>query len=104
MNPTGKHHVRSLALAGLMLSAVTGVGHAAKIPPQRLVEVVDLSTPSISPDGRLVAFRAEHASVDLNNYESAWYVQEMDGSAPPRRVGAGGVPLRDSAGGSFPST
>lgn len=91
------------AIAGLLLAA-TGVSQAAKIPPRRLVEVVDLSTPSISPDGRLVAYRAERASVDRNQYDSVWYVQEMDGSAPPRRVGAGGVPLRDSAGGSIPET
>src|SRR5690606_11835174 len=39
-----------------------------------------------------------------NTYGSVWYVQEMDGSAPPRRVGDGGVPIRDSAGGSFPVT
>src|SRR5690606_12560531 len=99
-----KDKMRSIAMAGLMLAAVAGTSHAAKIPPQRLVEVVDLSTPSISPDGRLVAFRAEQASVDRNTYDSAWYIQEMDGSAPPRRVGDGGVPLRDSAGGSFPAT
>lgn len=99
-----KDKMRSIAMAGLMLAAVAGASHAAKIPPQRLVEVVDLSTPSISPDGRLVAFRAEQASVDRNTYDSAWYIQEMDGSAPPRRVGDGGVPLRDSAGGSFPAT
>lgn len=91
------------AVAGLML-AVAGVAHGASIPPRRLVQVVDLSPPSISPDGRFVAFRAERGSVDRNNYDSVWYVQPIDGSAPPHRVGAGGVPLRDSAGGSIPET
>jgi hypothetical protein len=92
--------VCALVLASVALAA-TGAVHAARIPPQRLVEVVDLSAPTISPDGRLVAFRAEQASVDRNTYDSAWYVQPMDGSTQPRRVGDGGVPLRDSAGGSF---
>ncbi len=96
--------IRGAATLGVLLAAVAGVSHAAKIPPQRLVEVVDISTPRISPDGRLVAFRAEQASVDRNTYDSAWYVQPMDGSTQPRRVGEGGVPLRDSAGGSFPAT
>ena len=30
-----------------------------------------------------------------------WYVQPIDGSTGPRRVGDGGVPIRDSAGGSI---
>ena len=102
MNHAGKGRIRVIALAGVLLVAIANIGHAARIPPQRLVEVVDISTPSISPDGRLVAFRAEQASVDRNTYDSAWYVQPMDASTPPRRVGDGGVPLRDSAGGSFP--
>ncbi len=95
-----KGRVCALLLASAAVAAV-GAVHAARIPPQRLVEVVDLSAPTISPDGRLVAFRAEQASVDRNTYDSAWYVQPMDGSTQPRRVGDGGVPLRDSAGGSF---
>lgn len=100
----GKGRAVSMVMAGLVLMAAAGVSHAGKIPPRRLVEVVDLSTPSVSPDGRRVAFRAERALVERNSYESVWYVQDMDGSSPPRRVGDGGVPLRDSAGGSFPVT
>lgn len=99
-----RHASKGRACALLLASvafAAFGVVHAARIPPQRLLEVVDLSAPTVSPDGRLVAFRAEQASVDRNTYDSAWYVQPMDGSTPPRRVGDGGVPLRDSAGGSF---
>jgi dipeptidyl aminopeptidase/acylaminoacyl peptidase len=104
MNAVKKGRAFAMAMAGVVLAAVVGVSHAGKIPPRRLVEVVDLSTPDISPDGRLVAYRAERASVERNTYGSVWYVQEMDGSAPPRRVGDGGVPIRDSAGGSFPAT
>jgi dipeptidyl aminopeptidase/acylaminoacyl peptidase len=101
---TKKGRALCLATACLALVVSSGVSEAARIPPRRIVEVVDLSTPAISPDGRLVAFRAERASVDRNNYDSVWYVQAMDGSAPPHRVGMGGVPLRDSAGGSIPET
>jgi len=90
----------TLLLASVALGAA-GAVQAARVPPQRLVEVVDLSAPTISPDGRLVAFRAEQASVARNTYDSAWYVQPIDGSTPPRRIGDGGVPLRDSAGMSF---
>ena len=90
----------ALLLASVALIGM-GVAHAARIPPQRLVEVVDLAAPTISPDGRWVAFRAEQASVERNTYDSVWYVQPMDGSTGPRRVGDGGVPIRDSAGGSI---
>ena len=104
MDRIGKGRAFSIVMAGAVLAAVACVSHAGTIPPRRLVEVVDLSTPSISPDGRHVAFRAERASVERNTYGSVWYVQDMEGSVPPRRVGDGGVPLRDSAGGSFPAT
>lgn len=99
-----RHAMKGRASAQLLASmalAAVGAVHAARVPPQRLVEVVDLAAPTISPDGRMVAFRAEQASVDRNTYDAAWYVQPIDGSAPPRRVGDGGVPQRDSAGGSF---
>src|SRR5690348_73650 len=101
MHPKATKGRACAQLLASMALAATGAVHAVRIPPRRLVEVVDLSAPTISPDGRLVAFRAEQASVDRNTYDSAWYVQPMDGSTQPRRVGDGGVPLRDSAGGSF---
>lgn len=104
MNTPGKGSLRAAVTLSVLIATISGHSHAARIPPQRLVEVVDISTPSISPDGRLVAFRAEQASVDRNTYDSAWYVQPMDGRTQPRRVGEGGVPLRDSAGGSIPTT
>lgn len=104
MNSFSIRDLRWKFAVGAILAVVSVAAHATKIPPRRLVEVVDISTPSVSPDGQLVAYRIEHAIVERNTYVSAWYVQEMDGSAPPRRIGDGGVPLRDSAGGSFPQT
>src|SRR5690348_14215933 len=101
MHPKATKGRACAQLLASMALAATGAVHAVRIPPQRLVEVVDLAAPTISPDGRLVAFRAEQASVDRNAYDCAWYVQPIDGSTPPRRVADGGVPQRDSAGGSF---
>lgn len=89
--------------AVVLLAAVDGVVRAEAVGPRRLVEVVDLSGPVVSPDGRRVAFRAERAWVERNTYGSAWYVQDMDGRTPPHEVGDGGVPLRDSAGGAYPA-
>nr|WP_225562960.1 Atxe2 family lasso peptide isopeptidase [Rhodanobacter sp. DHG33] len=74
----------------------------ASVSIRQLVEVVDFDGVSVSPDGRLVAFRTEQASVERNTYDTFWYVQPIDGSSLPRRLGEGGAPLRDSGGGSVP--
>jgi dipeptidyl aminopeptidase/acylaminoacyl peptidase len=89
--------------AGVLLAACTCVCRAEDISPRRLLEVADLSSPTFSPDGRYVAFRVERASVERNTYDSVWYVQGLH-EALPRPVAEGGIPLRDSAGGSLPAT
>ncbi|KLJ02550.1 dipeptidyl aminopeptidase [Luteimonas sp. FCS-9] len=89
-----------LACGVLMQGGIAA--HAQSIPPRQLLEVVDFGPPVVSPDGRQVAFRVEQASIERNSYDSAWYVQAMDGGQPPRRVADGGVPLRDAAGVAAP--
>ncbi len=94
---------RSFVLGTLVVvTALGGLSRAAEVPARRLLEVVDFGPPVVSPDGRRVAFRTEQASVERNTWDTAWYVQEMDGQTAPRRVADGGVPLRDSSGGSLP--
>src|SRR5690606_2148686 len=88
----------------LVAAALFGPARSDAVPPRRLVEVADLTGPVVSPDGRQVAFRMERASIERNTWDSVWYVQDMDGKAPPRRVGDGGEPLRDPAGGALPVT
>jgi dipeptidyl aminopeptidase/acylaminoacyl peptidase len=92
-----------MALVGVLL-ALASPSSTGTVSPRRLLEVADFSAPVVSPDGARVAFRVEQASVERNTYDTTWYVQDMDGSAPPRRVADGGVPLRDSAGVSQPSS
>lgn len=89
---------------GILLVMLPLFPHAQTISPQRLLEVIDLSNPVISPDGRYVAFRAEQASVERNTYDTTWYVQALDGKSPPLHVADGGVPLRGTAGLSLPAT
>ncbi|MCC8553282.1 Atxe2 family lasso peptide isopeptidase [Xanthomonas hortorum] len=96
------HKLLRLLLAGVLMAAGVCVGHAQTVSPQRLLEVVDIASPTLSPDGRSVAFRTEQASVQRNTYDSIWYVQGLQDAAP-RRVADGGVPLRDSAGGALPA-
>lgn len=86
--------LRACVLPGLLLVAFS-TSNADVISPRRLLEVVDLGNPVISPNGRYVAFRAEQVSVEQNAYDTSWYVQGLDGESPPRRVADGGIPLRE---------
>lgn len=90
----GKSTVLWLLSCLLALTAPVG---AAEITPQRLLEVVDLAGPVLSPDGTMVAFRAEQASVEHNRHSSSWYVAGLGSNPLPRAVGDGGMPLRDSS-------
>ena len=89
-----------LSLMGYMPYAESAP-RTASVSIRQLVEVVDFGDLSVSPDGRLVAFRAEKASIERNTYDTIWYVQPIDGSSPPRRLAEGGAPLRDNAGQSI---
>src|SRR5690349_12507263 len=94
--------VKTVVISAGVLLFFIGSAHAETISPRRLLEVADLTGLVISPDGNRVAFRLEQASVVRNTYDIFWYVQAMDGKAPPRRIADGGVLLHDSAGGSVP--
>jgi len=58
-----------------------------------LVEITDFTGLSISPDGRYGVYRAERASVEDNDYSSAWFVFRLGKDEPPRRIADGGAPL-----------
>ena len=58
-----------------------------------LVEMTTISSLSVSPDGRWVAFRADRPSIDRNRVELSWYVVPLDGSEPARRICDGGQGL-----------
>lgn len=95
-----KYIARKSLAAAALLAASASVCQAAVVSPRRLLEVADIASPTVSPDGLGVAFRVERASVARNTYDTVWYVQGL--SDPwPRRVADGGVPLRDSAGESL---
>lgn len=96
--------VRHVLSMGVLLSVLAVVPQAFAVSSRQLVEIADFSSPVVSPDGVYVAFRVTRASIERNTYDSTWYIQPMDGSLPPQRVGDGGVPLRDSAGIPLPAT
>jgi dipeptidyl aminopeptidase/acylaminoacyl peptidase len=85
---------RFLVAAAAVCFHVPGEAAAPLQPPglRALVEVVDLSVPTASRDGRLVAFRSEQASIDRNSYDLVWHVLEAD-SGRVRRIADGGEPI-----------
>src|SRR3546814_10340227 len=95
--------VRSMTCVGVVIGLCSGPAIAQTIAPRRLLEVVDFGAPVISPNGLQVAFRVEQASVERNTYDPVWYVQDIDGDTPPRRLADGGAPLPNSAGVAFPA-
>lgn len=73
------------------LLALPGVSQAQRTPSMReMIELTDLSSLAISPDGRMVAFREESASIERNVHDLAWFVVPTDGSAPPRQLADAG--------------
>lgn len=57
---------------------------------REIIELADMSSLAISPNGRQLAFRIERASVVTNDFELGWYVVPTDGSAPLRRIADAG--------------
>ena len=91
------------AMVWLVVCALTvHAPHVESATIRQLVEVIDINDVSVSPDGRLVVFRTEQASIERNTYQTVWYVQPVDGSAPPRRLADGGDMLPDGGGSSIP--
>ena len=64
----------------------------------QVIETIDVATPTVSPDGKLVAFRQGQASVADNRYALSWWVVPIDAATPPRKVGDGGAALWTSSG------
>lgn len=95
--------MKTRLLFGGALIATAGAAHSELISPRRLVEVADIGPPVVSPDGSQVAFRVERASIERNTYDTDWYVQDLDGSMPPRRVADGGGTLRNYIGIAVPA-
>lgn len=90
--------IRALAAAAaaLLAPAPDGIRSGVSIPD--LVQITDLTGLSISPDGRLLAFRTEQASIADNTHHLTWYVMPVDGSRAPRPIGDGGGPLLTDSG------
>ncbi|HEY2660393.1 MAG TPA: Atxe2 family lasso peptide isopeptidase [Caulobacteraceae bacterium] len=87
---------RAMLFAGICAAAWPA---GAAPSPKMLVELADLSSVAISPEGRSVAFREDRASVDRNDYAGTWLVRSLDGEVPALPVGAAGGQLHSDYGG-----
>ncbi len=77
--------------AGFSGADPAGTGPIATGPAVReMIELTDISSIAVSPDGMQLVFRMEHASIAANSFALGWYVVPVDGSAPPRRIADAG--------------
>lgn len=85
-----------LPAAALLAAGAAGPARTPADPPdmgpsiEEIVELADMSSIAVSPDGRQVVFRIERASVAANGFDLGWYRVPADGSAPPRRIADAG--------------
>lgn len=79
-------------MAGVGWAALLAAASGGTTTPtiREMIELTDLSSVAVSPDGTLVAYRAETASIERNTHDLEWYVVAADGSTPPRRIADAG--------------
>ncbi len=77
---------------------VGAADNRAPITSRDLVESAEITGPSLSPDGRRIAFRVSRASIERNETSLDWFVVPVGGgTALP--IGGGGIAQHDGAGG-----
>lgn len=111
-----------MVMLASLLAAAAGVATPAALPQtaaerapittRDIVELGEISAPTLSPDGRRIAYRVGHPSVDENMSRLSWRIVDVDGRGTPvtldggaARPDASGVPVettpvwdRDSRG------
>ncbi|MHC9083904.1 Atxe2 family lasso peptide isopeptidase [Luteimonas sp. RIT-PG2_3] len=88
---------------GLLLGVLACAQPVQAVAPRQLLETADLANVVMSPDGDSVVFRLQRAHVERNALETSWYVQDVEGAAPPRRIGDGGFAMQEVWGVSAPA-
>ena len=91
----GSRHVKRRAAALLLSLLAAGSGNAsaaASISNRELVEVTDIDSLGVSPDGRRLVFRTVRGDVASNSYVLRWHSVELS-SGHVREIGSGGAPV-----------
>jgi dienelactone hydrolase len=83
---------RSLTAAcAILLSSITPTG-AFAVSSRELVELTDVDSLSVSPDGQFIVFRTARADILRNTYVLRWHSVDLaDGSV--QEIGGGGDPI-----------
>ena len=69
---------RACLVAAATAAALSGVSAGAASPSiPELVEVADLGSLSLSPDGNYLLFRTERADLSRNSYDLAWHSYDV---------------------------
>lgn len=84
--------VRAALLWGAAAFATPVEAEPAWPALRELVEVVDLSGLSVSPDGRRAVFRTDRPSIERNSYALTWHVMDVATGAH-RPIASGGEPI-----------
>lgn len=87
--------VKRLAWAAAFLAAAPASGQTS---PREIVEMIDFSALTPSPDGRWLLYRRERPSTVTGRIDLAWYLVRSDGSQAPVRIGDGGAAGWDGTG------
>lgn len=87
------------ALAGAALLTMPVASTAAPPPPSisEIVQVVEITGLSASPDGTAVAFRTERALLESNTHLLSWYAADVE-QGRVVEVGGGGAPIYGEPG------
>ncbi|MGX5711725.1 Atxe2 family lasso peptide isopeptidase [Sphingopyxis terrae subsp. ummariensis] len=88
--------VVALALA-LSVAAPPATEAPGRVSADDLVEVAEIVGPSLSPDGRRIAYRVSRPSVADNETYLDWYVVDAAGGKPVH-AGSGGAAQHDGSG------
>jgi dipeptidyl aminopeptidase/acylaminoacyl peptidase len=86
------------ALLAAAAPALPAVPARAPIAALDLVEVAEIGAPTLSPDGKRVAYRISRPSVADNRTALDWYVVDLAGGAPVH-AGGGGTAQYEGSGG-----
>jgi dipeptidyl aminopeptidase/acylaminoacyl peptidase len=89
---------RAWLVAAATAAALSGVSAGAASPSiPELVEVADLGSLSLSPDGNYLLFRTERADLSRNSYDLAWHSYDVR-TGELRRIAGAGDPIYSDPG------
>lgn len=94
---------RRLVGAAALLCLIHPSAGSASVSNRDLVELTDIGSLSVSPDGRFAVFRTERADVGRNSYILRWHSVDL-ATGDVRDIGSGGEPIYLDPGAVQPET